>query len=290
MVDTGAYENFIDCAAAHRAGCSVQKDHSLGEVRCAGDQVIPILGRTRCQLRIGSYTAVVQFLVVERLLSETGVILGQPWLTDNNVLINGKKKTCSIRRYGTRCEIHPLAESDDDERLDQTGRVIAAMASSSLPTTCTVASPKQAAKLLKCKGTNYLMVNVRASQGDSTPQPRRATSLEAVQAMPAPAPGNTRYGENPAQLPTQTDAMDACRSGPSRNGREQQPALTTGVGIPGGPSHRIIQMVPERNRAPGTDHPPCVSRFQSATLMAMDGRKEKEKERKERSPMPSDKT
>jgi hypothetical protein len=64
LVDTGAYENFMDRAAAARSGAVVHPDKRYGTVRCAGESEMAIIGWTEVTIKIGSYLAVVQFLVV----------------------------------------------------------------------------------------------------------------------------------------------------------------------------------------------------------------------------------
>ena len=78
LVDTGAFQNFMCRAAAARSGAVINLDTKLGTVRCAGQQEMAIIGWTEISIKLGSYMAVVQFLVVEKLIAEAGVILGLP--------------------------------------------------------------------------------------------------------------------------------------------------------------------------------------------------------------------
>ena len=50
----------------------------------ASESMMTIIGWTLVSIDIESYLAVVQFLVVENLIAECGVILGLHWLDDND--------------------------------------------------------------------------------------------------------------------------------------------------------------------------------------------------------------
>jgi hypothetical protein len=65
LVNTGAFKNFMYRAAAARSGAVINLDNKLGTVRCAGHQDMAIIGWTQVSIKLGSYRAVVQFLVVE---------------------------------------------------------------------------------------------------------------------------------------------------------------------------------------------------------------------------------
>ena len=65
LVDTGAFQNFRCRAAAARSGAVINLDTKLGTVRCAGEQEMAIIGWTEISIKLGSYMAVVQFLVVK---------------------------------------------------------------------------------------------------------------------------------------------------------------------------------------------------------------------------------
>ena len=170
MVDTGAYENFISRSAAEQSGATVRERTDLGNVRCAGDQMLPIVGTAEVPLRIGSYMAPVRFLVVENLIAEVDIILGQPWLDRNDVLIDCRRRTCNIRAWGKRCKIYPLAQERRD--ANALSPVIPEWLLNPMvevtqggQAACTVCSPKQAAKILKrVPGARHILVNVRSGQ------------------------------------------------------------------------------------------------------------------------------
>jgi hypothetical protein len=182
MVDTGAFQNFMDLLAAKLAGCHVVLDNTLGTVMCAGNQEMPIIGWTICSVKLGSYMADVRFLVVEKLINEAGVILGQPWQEENDVHICCRKRTINIRAHGKRCEIYPLGASPAVKQPGQGAdeRILAALAGSmrSPQAALTLCSPKQAAKLLRATGTDYYMVNVRHMPSASS-NPLQANSLRS---------------------------------------------------------------------------------------------------------------
>ena len=166
MVDTGAQANFIGKKVCTRGRVPIEYRGDLGTVRCAGDQEIPIVGLARATVKIGAYMAEVEFYVVEKLIAEAGAILGQEWQRENDVLIDCGRRTCIIRSYGTRCEIYPLAltERQGKPRPEPLKQVLASMqmGEGGQPA-WDVCTPKQAARLLRKQGTEYLLVNVRAS-------------------------------------------------------------------------------------------------------------------------------
>ena len=140
--------------------------------------------------------AEVRFLVVEKLIEEAGVILGQPWQEQNDVHICCRRKTINIRAHGKRCEIYPLGASPavkvPGDGADD--RILAAMEQSmrSPQAALTLCSPKQAAKLLRTTGTDYYMVNVRHMPSTSS-IPLQANSLRS----PNGTLGTIQIGGNP---------------------------------------------------------------------------------------------
>ena len=167
MVDTGAGHNYIGKDVCIKGRLPIEYREDLGTVRCAGDQEIPIVGLVRASVKIGAYMATVEFYVVNKLIAEAGAILGQEWQEANDVLIDCGRRTCIIRAHGTRCEIYPLVQTvrQGKPKQEPLRAVLASMQRGEQEgyTAWDVCTPKQAARLLRKQGTEYLMVNVRPS-------------------------------------------------------------------------------------------------------------------------------
>jgi hypothetical protein len=211
LVDTGAFQNFMCRAAAARSGAVINLDKTLGTVRCAGEQEMAIIGWTEISIKLGSYLAVVQFLVVEKLIAEAGVILGLPWLDDNKVLIDCARRTCIIRGHGTRCEIYPLAmvSGKPEATEEPNDRFLSSMLRQQRrsQTAWSLCTPKQAAKLLRSTGTKYIMVNVRDSK-----QPL-SQAIDSTLPLDRERGGNKQVGGKSRHQPHPFRSDDDARAG-----------------------------------------------------------------------------
>ena len=248
MVDTGAYSEFVGKEACVKGQVPIEYRDDLGTVRCAGDQEIPIIGLARAVVKIGSYMAEVEFYVVEKLIAEAGAILGQTWQQKNNVLIDCGRRTCILRSHGTRCEIYPLALPQRQGK-PQPEPLVALLASLQQgeggQPAWDVCTPKQAARLLRKPGSEYLMVNVRPS----TEHSHLAQAKDPCLGHDPPGTGDpslTGESSKPSSDPGRTGAAvrGPC---PVPDGGTTRPCFVMGKG---GPRSAVTRRQRGRTRSP----------------------------------------
>lgn len=86
LMDSGATANYATKQMCIRAGVTIVPSGDSSTV--AGELEIPIRGEARIPITIGAYKAEIQFLVVDKILEGTDIVLGEEWFDQEQVDIS----------------------------------------------------------------------------------------------------------------------------------------------------------------------------------------------------------
>ncbi len=160
MMDSGASHTFMTATCAAQRNLRVTPAVHAHRVNTANGQSVPLLGQCTFKISIQGYTGAVTALVMDELLPNTDIILGDDWLTRHGVQLCYQTRTCTIRKGNNRTEVLHVGRDHlpftDEQVVHQ---LVVAMLQAQAPPP--VISAKQAVKAIR-KGSQTFTVLVQA--------------------------------------------------------------------------------------------------------------------------------
>jgi hypothetical protein len=184
MLDSGASHCFISAEEVARRGLRVVPAVQAQVVRTAGGHSAALLGQCTFKVNVQQFSGTVTTLVLQNMLPETDVILGDEWLRKQQAVMNYNAGTCTLHS-GSRIRTLRVGHDDLPNTSDQIlHQLLTAVLQAQAPPA--IVTAKQAHKAMK-RGAAYFTVMVKRS-GDVDLQPGSANTMmcapKCVRAVP----------------------------------------------------------------------------------------------------------
>ena len=115
LIDTGATDNFVSSAFARQSGLTVTALE--GEVVLANGSNAKIAGTIKAKIRIGAYQSSVNCLVIDSLLENFDVILGDKWMKQQKAILDVCKQTCTLNNKKVTLKKRATPDQPCENRL-----------------------------------------------------------------------------------------------------------------------------------------------------------------------------
>jgi len=194
LMDSGATANYATKQVCIRAGVTIVPSGDSSTV--AGELEIPIRGEARIPITIGAYKAEIQFLVVDKILEGTDIVLGEEWFDQEQVDISYYRYLLYLHK--SKRTLYPLGRKENLSLFSHQEHTYRSRKQLSAEVDNEIMGYKQAWKALK-HGAEYLVLNVRKSQPsseESSPSPLSGTNRGTLSTIRA------KEGDSHSDLPS----------------------------------------------------------------------------------------
>ncbi len=166
LLDTGASDVFVSAEFAAKAGLRVTAPRHAHQVQTASGHTVPLTGQCTCKVQVQDYRGQVTALVLDDMLPNTDLILGDSWMKHHKAQLCFQSKTCTLHLSSSKVRTIRLGCDDlptTDVRIIST--IVQTMMLAHAPPA--IVTAKQAMRAIKRGAKSFTVLVKSASSNDA---------------------------------------------------------------------------------------------------------------------------